>query len=98
MQNLTARIILILGVSISAFTISLALDLLLSPLPPLLQFLIQVPAIVLLIEEGRTYALANETALGLTHRDINGAFFFAAPLAALAAASLFADVRKVIRS
>lgn len=90
---LTRRIALILAVSISAFAISLALDLLLSPLPPLLQFLIQVPALVLLIEEGRNYALANATTLGVSHRDINGAFFFTAPLSALAATSLFADVR-----
>jgi hypothetical protein len=96
MQNLTARIVLILGVSIAAFGTSLLLDLLLSPLPPLLQFLIQVPAIVLLIEGGRDYVLANADRLGLTHRDINGAFFFAAPLAALAATSLFTDIRRTI--
>ena len=91
-----ARITLILAVSISAFAISLILDLLLAPLSPILQFLIQVPALVLLIEEGRKYALANAERIGVSHQDINGAFFFAAPLAALAAPSLFTDLRHAI--
>lgn len=93
---LTTRIILILGVSIAAFGISLLLDLLLAPLPPILQILIQIPALVLLIEECRRYALANESRLGLQEHDINGAFFFAAPLAAFGAMTLFADMRKLL--
>jgi hypothetical protein len=97
MRQLTTRIILILGVSIAAFGISLLLDVLLAPLPPILQFLIQVPAIVLLIEESRRYALTHEETLGLDTHDINGAFFLAAPLAAFAALTLFADIRKVIK-
>lgn len=96
MRQLTARIILILGVSIAAFGISLLLDLLLAPLPPALQFLVQIPALVLLIEECRRYALANADRIGLDTHDINGAFFFAAPLAALGAMSLFSDIRKLV--
>jgi hypothetical protein len=96
--SLTKRIALILAVSISAFTISLILDLLLAPLSPILQFIVQVPTLVLLIEEGRNYALANSDTLGISHRDINGAFFFAAPLTALAARSLFTDIRRTIFS
>ena len=91
-----ARITLILAVSISAFAISLILDLLLAPLSPILQFIIQVPILVLLIEEGRNYVLANSATIDISHQDINGAFFFAAPLTALAATSLFADLRRTI--
>lgn len=94
--SLPKRIALILAVSISAFLISLALDLLLSPLPPLLQFIIQVPILVILIEEGRRYALNNEKRLGLGEMEINGAFFFAAPLAAFAAFSLFKDINGLV--
>ena len=94
--SLTRRIALILVVSISAFVISLTLDLLLSPLPPLLQFIVQVPILVILIEEGRRYALSNEKRLGLDELEINGAFFFAAPLSAFAAITLFKDINGVI--
>jgi len=94
--SLTKRIALILVVSISAFVISLLLDLLLAPLPAVIQFLIQVPILVLLIEEGRRYALANEKRLGLGELEINGAFFFAAPLSAFAAFTLFKDINSLV--
>ena len=94
--SLTKRIALILVVSIASFAISLALDLLLSPLPPLLQFIIQVPILVILIEEGRLYVLNNEKRIGLGEMEINGAFFFAAPLAAFAAFSLFKDITSIV--
>jgi hypothetical protein len=95
---LARRIALILAVSISAFVISLVLDLLLAPLPAILQFLIQVPILVILIEEGRRYALNNEKRLGLGEMEINGAFFFAAPLAAFAAFTLFKDINSLVSS
>lgn len=96
MRSLTARIILILSVSIAAFGISLLLDLLLAPLPPILQILIQIPVLVLIIEECRRYTLANADRIGIDNFDINGAFFFTAPLAAFGAMTLFSDIRKLI--
>ena len=93
---LAQRVALILVVSISAFIISFLLDLVLSPLPVILQFMIQIPILVILIEEGRRYALANEKRLGLGEIEINGAFFFTAPLAAFAAITLFKDITRII--
>jgi hypothetical protein len=96
LASLSARIALILAVSIGSFGTSLLLDVLLAPLPPVLQFLIQIPILVILIEEGRRLALQHAPRLGLSEMDINGAFFFTAPLAAFAAVTLFADIRKIV--
>jgi hypothetical protein len=93
---LAQRVALILVVSISAFIISFLLDLVLSPLPVILQFMIQIPILVILIEEGRRYALTNKKRLGLDEMEINGAFFLTAPLAAFAAVTLFKDIEGVI--
>jgi hypothetical protein len=92
-----ARVVLIIGISIAALLISLTLDLLLSPLPALMQFLIQVPAIVLLMDELRRHLLREAPRYNLTEADVNGAVFFAAPLAAFAAVDLFRDLQRSMR-
>lgn len=91
---LVARAALTIGISIAALLISIALDLLLAPLPPLAQFLVQVPTLVLLLDEARRVVLREAAAYRLTPDDVDGAFFMAAPLAALGAVSLFADIRR----
>ncbi len=88
------RYALALGISFVAFLISIALDRLLAPLPPLAQFAVQVPLLVLLIDEGRRFLLHYTQ---IPQEDVDGAFFFAAPLAALGATSLFMDLRKSFR-
>jgi hypothetical protein len=85
------RYALALGISIVALLISITLDRLLAPLPPIIQFAIQVPLLVLLVDEGRR-ALLHYTQI--PKEDVDGAFFFAAPMAALGATSLFMDLRK----
>ena len=92
-----ARIALIVGISIAALLISVILDMILSPLPTLIQFLIQVPAIVLIMDEIRREALRNAARFQLTADDVNGAVFFAAPLAAFAAIDLFRDLNRSFR-
>ena len=87
------RYALALGISIVALLISIALDRLLSSLSPVTQFLLQVPILVLLVDEGRRALLAYTE---LLPDDVNGAFFFAAPMAALGATSLVADIRKTL--
>jgi len=87
------RYALALGISILALLISIALDRLLAPLPTLAQFIIQVPLLVLIVDEGRRALIQA----GFPTDDVNGAFFFAAPLAALGATSLFMDIRKTMR-
>lgn len=92
-----ARIALIIGISIAALLISLILDMILSPLPPLVQFLVQVPAIVLIMDEIRRATLREAPKYDLTETDVNGAVFFASPLAAFAAVDLFRDLRRQLQ-
>ena len=94
MLTRVAAIIAINGlVMIAAFI----LDRTLRTLPPAAQFVVQIPLLVIAVDEFRHWCLSNATRLGLTERDINAAFFFAAPLAALASASLLADTRALLR-
>lgn len=88
------RYALALGISVAALLISIALDRALAPLPTLLQFVIQVPLLVLIVDEGRRYLIQKA---GFPTDDVNGTFFFAAPLAALGATSLFLEIRQKFR-
>lgn len=91
-----ARAVLAIGISVAALLISLTLDRLCAPLPPALQFFVQIPVLVLIIDEFRRIVLTHATRFGLTDADVNGTFFFAAPLAALGANSLFKDLRRTL--
>jgi hypothetical protein len=92
-----ARAALAIGISIAALLISLLLDTILSPLPPLFQFLIQIPALVLIMDEARRVVIREAGRYDLTEADVNGTFFFAAPMAAFAAVDLFRDLRRHLR-
>jgi hypothetical protein len=92
-----ARAALAIGISIAALLISLLLDTILSPLPPLFQFLIQIPALVLIMDEARRVVIREAGRYDLTEADVNGTFFFAAPMAAFAAVDLFRDLRRSFR-
>ena len=92
-----ARAVLAIGISIAALLISLVLDTILSPLPPLFQFLIQIPAIVLIMDEARRITIREASRYDLTAEDVNGTFFFASPLAAFASFDLFRDLRRSLR-
>lgn len=93
---LVYRIAMILGISIVTLLISITLDVLLAPLPGHIQFLVQIPALVIAMDELRRWAQGRAADLHVTADDINGAFFFAAPLAAFGATSLFADIRRTL--
>jgi hypothetical protein len=93
---LIARVVLALTISIAALLVSLLLDTLLAPLPPIAQFLVQVPALVLLMDEFRQYLLRNLPA-GVTAESVDAAFFFAPPLAAITATNLLSDMRLTLR-
>ena len=94
---LVYRIAMILGISIVTLLISITLDTVLAPLPGHVQFLVQIPALVIAMDELRLWTVARAAELHVTVDEINGAFFFAAPLAAFGAASLFADIRRLTR-
>jgi hypothetical protein len=89
------RFLLTIGVSIVSLLISLTLDRLLAPLSALPQFLIQVPILVLIMDEFRCLVLHHAAAYGLSTDDVNGTFFFAAPLAAFGSISLFSDLKRI---
>ncbi len=92
-----AHATLILGVSITVLTISVLLDALCAPLPPVAQFIIQIPLLVLAVDALRRAALARASTIGLSVDEINASFFFAAPLAAFGASTLFRDIRRILR-
>lgn len=91
------RVVLTIVVSIVALLTSVAIDRLLAPLAAVPQFLIQIPILVLIIDEFRRLVLKEASAYGLTADDVNGTFFFAAPLAGFGAISLFRDLRLIHR-
>jgi hypothetical protein len=93
-----ARFMLTIVVSVVALLTSLVLDRIMAPLPALPQFFVQVPILVLLMEEFRALVLRHAGAYGLTADNVNGTFFFAAPLAAFGALSLFRDLRRIHKS
>ena len=85
------RYALALGISVTALLISIALDRILAPLSPIPQFIIQVPLLVLLFDEIRRALIQSGV---FQEEDVDGAVFFAAPLAALGATTLFKDLQK----
>ena len=93
---LQLRIALILGISISTLLISLILDAVFSPLPGPLQFVIQIPLLVLAVSAIRDWLTPYAIRAGISHDDVDSTFFFAAPLAALGSRSLFADIRRLL--
>lgn len=93
---LALRAALAIGISIAALLISIVLDSLLAPLPLVIQFLVQVPTLVLVMDELRRWLIRRLPALD--ESAINGTFFLAAPIAAFAARDLFSDIRRVIRA
>jgi hypothetical protein len=89
------RFLFTIGVSIVALLTSLILDRLLAPLSALPQFLIQIPVLVIVMDEFRRIVLDHASAYGLSIDDVNGTFFFAAPLASFGATSLFRDMKSL---
>ena len=91
MPTFLQRYALALGISVTALLISIALDRILAPLSPIPQFIIQVPLLVLLFDEIRRVLIQSGA---FREEDVIGAVFFAAPLAALGATTLFKDLQK----
>jgi hypothetical protein len=89
LRRAAAVIAINLVVMIAAF----GLDRAMAPLSLAWQFTVQVPVLVLLVDEFRRWCLRT---LGLTESEVNGAFFFAAPLAALASDSLMTAIRETL--
>lgn len=91
------RVALAIIVSVAALIISLILDRLLAPLSAIPQFLIQIPTLVLIMDTLRRFVLKHASEIhGLSADDIDSAFFFAAPLAAVGAADLMGEIRRKI--
>ena len=97
LSHLAIRYAFTVGISVTALMISLALDVIFAPLPPVAQFIVQIPILVLIVDAFRHWCLVRAAELGLSDADINASFFFAAPMAALGAGSLFSDIRGLIQ-
>ena len=91
------RFLLAIVVSIGTLLTAILLDMLFSPLPFVVQALLQIPILIILIDEARRFLLANIKNLDktLTADDINGCFFFAAPMAAFGSFSLFQHLERI---
>jgi hypothetical protein len=85
------RILLAIVVSVASFGIAVVIDMMFAPVPLVGRFLFQIPLLIILIDESRRWLLANINTFGnkLSVQDINGCFFFAAPLAAFGSLTLF---------
>ncbi len=86
---------LILFVNVIVISAAFGIDFALAPLTPITQFFVQIPILVLLIDWIYRTVIAYKDRIGVSSLDIDAAFVFAAPLAAFASPTLFADLRKV---
>jgi len=89
---LVYRFLLAIVISVVTLLISTVIDIIFAPLP--FAFLLQIPVLVILMDEGRRWlnALLDKT---LSKEDIDGCFFFAAPIAAVGSFSLFKSLEKL---
>ena len=94
---LAAHYLFTVAISVGVLLLSLVLYTIFAPLPAALQFVIQIPLLVLIVDAFRHAITTHATAFELTESDINASFFFAAPLAAFGASSLFRDIRRLLR-
>ena len=91
------RFLLAIVVSIGTLLTAILMDMVFSPLPFLAQILLQIPILIILIDEARRFLIAHIKNLDktLTADDINGCFFFAAPMAAFGSFSLFQHLERI---
>jgi len=88
------RFLLAIVISIGSLLIAVIVDMLFSPFPTVLQFILQIPVLVIVIDESRRLLLSN-MGDSLTEGEINSCFFFAAPMAAFGSLSLFRELEKL---
>lgn len=91
---LVYRFLLAIGISIGTLLISIILDALFAPFPIAIQFILQIPLLVILIDEWRRWLLAKKEQY-LSKEDIDGCFFFAAPMAAFGSFTLFKSLERL---
>lgn len=91
------RFLLAIVISIGSLLISILVDMLFSPLPVALQFLFQIPVLVVVVDEARRILLENIRFMEgrLTDGEINSCFFFAAPMAAFGSVTLFRELGRL---
>jgi hypothetical protein len=91
------RPLLIIGISSVTLLISMIIDTICSVLTyPIVKFLVQVPITVMIVNMLRDITIhLTATHFHFTETDIDGMFFFTAPLAALGSPLLFASTKEV---
>jgi len=96
-KMLVYRFLLVIGISLATLLISITLDVAFASLPIAMQFLLQIPILVLILEEGRRW-MVRTLDTTLTIDDINGCFFCAAPIAAFGSMRLFQGLERILHS
>jgi hypothetical protein len=89
------KAILAIIVAATVLVIAVAADKLCRFLPLHLQFVVQVPIIILMIDALRNYVLAIST-LGLTDSEINACFFMASPMVSIGSVSLGLGIKALL--
>jgi hypothetical protein len=88
---LYAKILLSVVVSAIVLIIAIGADKLCKTLPIHLQFVVQVPIIILLVDALRNIVL--DSPIELSDSEINACFFMASPMVSIGSASLYSGIR-----
>jgi hypothetical protein len=91
---LYAKVLLSIVVSAIVLVIAVVVDKLCMPLPIHLQFLVQVPIIILVVDALRNYALGSS--LDLADSEINACFFMASPMVSIGSVSLYSGIKALL--
>jgi hypothetical protein len=90
------RVILAVSLSFVTLIIAFLLDNFFVLFPYHLQFILEIPTIIIIIDSIRLYFLENAYYFNLSEADINGCFFFVAPMVSIGASSLFSELRRFL--
>ena len=89
------KAILAVIVAATVLVIAVAADKLCRFLPLHLQFVVQVPIIILMVDALRNYVLATST-FGLSDSEINACFFMASPMVSIGSVSLYTGIKALL--
>jgi hypothetical protein len=91
---LYAKVLLSIVVSVIVLVIAVVVDKLCKDLPIHLQFLVQVPIIILVVDALRNYVL--DSSLELSDAEINACFFMASPMVSIGSVSLYSGIKALL--
>lgn len=91
---LYAKVLLSVVVSAVVLVIAVVVDKLCKGLPIHLQFVVQVPIIILVVDALRNYVL--DSPIELSDSEINACFFMASPMVSIGSISLYSGIKSLL--